>query len=237
MAKLLDDALARRTHPTRPSKPAHAPCSPPGPARCTAKAPVFAAKSGPQSCPGQRAESRTFPNCKKLRYKHPETEASRLASSEASSPLPVTDKLAAFVYKRNIEIGGKGEDLSTAHVCHRRLQTLKLKHALARFMTSHTGASCTWGRSACFCRVFSKRECFCFLKSIHRKQSPAARPCFHPARGALASPRGRLRMSLSEPSLLPLRGSRCVGERSPFSAAISGGGGSRVPGRPMFHRS
>ena len=26
---------ARRTHPTRPSKPAHAPCSPPGPARCT----------------------------------------------------------------------------------------------------------------------------------------------------------------------------------------------------------
>ena len=31
---------------------------------------VFAAKSGPQSCPGQRAESRTFPNCKKLRYKH-----------------------------------------------------------------------------------------------------------------------------------------------------------------------
>ena len=34
LALLLDDA-PRRTHPTRPSKPAHAPCSPPGPARCT----------------------------------------------------------------------------------------------------------------------------------------------------------------------------------------------------------
>ena len=37
--------------------------------------------------------------------------------------------------------------MSTARVCHRRLQTLKLRHALARFMTSHTGASCTWSRS------------------------------------------------------------------------------------------
>ena len=59
-----------------------------------------------------------------------------------------------------MKLGGKGAqggvpDLSTARVCHRRLQTLKLRHALARFMTSHTGASCTWSRSACFCCVFS----------------------------------------------------------------------------------
>ena len=129
---------------------------------------VFAAKSGPQSCPGQRAESQTFPNCKKLRYKNQPfsppsrppssmlqtvTRAKLLRPRQLFSKRCVTHKLAAFVCKRNI--GGEGGDLSTARVCHRRLQTLKLKHALARFVTSHTGASCTWGRSACFCCAFS----------------------------------------------------------------------------------
>ena len=134
---------------------------------------VFAAKSGPQSCP--RAKSgKPNPNCKKLRYKHQPfsplpppssmlqtvTRAKLLRPRQLFSKRCVTQKLAAFVYKRNIEIGGEGgtrrsSDLSTARVCHRRLQTLKLRHALARFMTSHTGASCTWSRSACFCCVFS----------------------------------------------------------------------------------
>ena len=83
------------------------------------------------------------------------TRAKLLRPRQLFSKRCVTHKLAAFVYKRNIEIGGEGGDLSTARVCHRRLQTLKPKHALARFATSHTGASCTWGRSACFCCVFS----------------------------------------------------------------------------------
>ena len=88
------------------------------------------------------------------------TRAKLLRARQLFSKRCVTHKLAAFVYKRNIEIGGEGAqggvpDLSAARVCHRRLQTLKLRHALARFMTSHTGASCTWSRSACFCCVFS----------------------------------------------------------------------------------
>ena len=49
----------------------------------------------------------------------------------------VTHKLAAFVYKRNIEIGGEGGDLSTARVCHRRLQTLKPNTAGALRDFSH----------------------------------------------------------------------------------------------------
>ena len=87
------------------------------------------------------------------------TRAKLLRPRQLFSKRCVTHKLAAFVYKRNIEIGGEAQggvpDLSTARVCHRRLQTLKLRHALARFMTSHTGASCTWSSSACFCCVFS----------------------------------------------------------------------------------
>ena len=138
---------------------------------------VFAAKSGPQSC--HRAKSGK-PNVSQLQETplalaleqapallppsrppssmlQMETHAKLLRPRQLFSKRCVTPRLSTSA---TLKLGGKGAqrgvpDLSTARVCHRRLQTLKLKHALARFMTSHTGASCTWSRSACFCCVFS----------------------------------------------------------------------------------